>query len=757
MKRYYHALLLVLFPCLLLWPVFTGGILLPAHLLADVYPWRTGNPADLVPWNPLQFDGIIQFYPWRLFAAEMLKSGYIPLWNPYEFCGTPFLANSQSAVLYPLNVLFLIFQPAYAFGVSAILHLSMTGLFLYAFLRRVSGLGAGAALLGGAVWQLSTWQVSWLALPSFLDTSAWIPLALLLAHRLASRPSVARAAALGLCLGVMMLAGHLQIAVYGMLLVGAYAVYRAFAERMRLFAVVGLGLLTLTTAFAIDAPQLLPSLELSRVSHRAAEKPSEGGYQGYVRLATPAYQLITLIAPDFFGRPGDRGAVSATQNDPAGAAAYHGETAYWGATNYAENACYVGIAALLLWLIGVAGRLRSSTEVRFFLVTGLVALAVGLGTPLDRLLYFGIPGFSHTGSPARIFCVWTLAAAVLAAYGAQEVFEKRARYGVAAGGFAAVAAVLAAVTAMSLANAGGQPITAILGALGASLRIGIAMAIATGAVLWLHVRGSLRPAAVQSLLVALVAVDLLAVNYGYNRMATMAQVFPDTPAITWLKEHAGSARIMPANREWSLYKAPNAILPPNAATVYGLREVQGYDSLQTAQYKSFAAQLNGGADPSPRENGNMIFTNGNVTKWSQLAGAEYIIAPPGANPAGATYVGPDAVIYTDTGATLLTADDTVQPRIEHISPTRVLIKGSGPVIISDQWYPGWTATQAGKPLAITQGPAVFSTVTSTSPDPIDMRYDPASFRSGLYLALAALASLTALATCWLVAWRRVRG
>ncbi len=90
-------------PTLLLWRVvFLGDVFLPAALLRDILPWR--DAAHAVPWNPIMWDGMAEFYPWRLFYARTVHQGFLPLWNPYQFCGTPFLANGQSAVLYPLNL-----------------------------------------------------------------------------------------------------------------------------------------------------------------------------------------------------------------------------------------------------------------------------------------------------------------------------------------------------------------------------------------------------------------------------------------------------------------------------------------------------------------------------------------------------------------------------------------------------------------------------------------------------------------------------
>ena len=69
-------------------------------------PW-SANPAWRGPVkNGAMPDIITQIYPWRHLAVELWKQGQIPLWNPYSFSGTPLLANYQSAVLSPFNILF---------------------------------------------------------------------------------------------------------------------------------------------------------------------------------------------------------------------------------------------------------------------------------------------------------------------------------------------------------------------------------------------------------------------------------------------------------------------------------------------------------------------------------------------------------------------------------------------------------------------------------------------------------------------------
>jgi hypothetical protein len=59
---------------------------------------------------------LLQFYPWQQFAAEMWRSGNVPLWNPFVGNGAPLAANLQSAVFYPLNILYLLLPVERAMG-----------------------------------------------------------------------------------------------------------------------------------------------------------------------------------------------------------------------------------------------------------------------------------------------------------------------------------------------------------------------------------------------------------------------------------------------------------------------------------------------------------------------------------------------------------------------------------------------------------------------------------------------------------------
>ena len=101
----------------------------------------------------------------------------------------------------------------------------------------------------------------------------------------------------------------------------------------------------------LAAPQLLPAVELARVSHRAGAPRYLGQLPELCRARTAlASTCVTLFLPGFFGNP--------TQGT------YWGVMTNGGPSAFMENACYVGILALALAFLGVAATWRSNQQTR---------------------------------------------------------------------------------------------------------------------------------------------------------------------------------------------------------------------------------------------------------------------------------------------------------------------------------------------------------------------------------------------------------
>src|SRR5512139_624893 len=118
--RYSRDLLALAFLGLLtilfFWPVFFAGY------------WIPQGGGDLVSF----------LWPQYSFAGEAIRSGLIPLWNPYLYSGAPFLADNQTGVLYPINLLASLIFPNLTYQVLeglVIFHIWLAGAAMYVALR----------------------------------------------------------------------------------------------------------------------------------------------------------------------------------------------------------------------------------------------------------------------------------------------------------------------------------------------------------------------------------------------------------------------------------------------------------------------------------------------------------------------------------------------------------------------------------------------------------------------------------------------
>ncbi len=196
--------------------ISTGKIPFPGDLLISQYkPWQTYsylgyNPGSYPTKNQF-FDALRQLYPWRSLTTTLLKKGEVPLWNPYNFAGAPLLANYQSAVFYPLSIIFLLFPIHVAWTIMAILQHLFASIFMYAYGRKI-GLSRLGAILTTISFAYSLFFTAFSEYITIGHTIMWLPLILwsiecLKDHR------VRGVGILFVSSVCMILAGHIQIAV----------------------------------------------------------------------------------------------------------------------------------------------------------------------------------------------------------------------------------------------------------------------------------------------------------------------------------------------------------------------------------------------------------------------------------------------------------------------------------------------------------------------------------------------------------------
>ncbi len=70
-------------------------------------------------------------YPLAYYHRECFWHGEIPLWNPYNNCGLPFLAQWNTLVLYPPTLIYLLLPLAWSLGLFCLIHLFWGGWGMY--------------------------------------------------------------------------------------------------------------------------------------------------------------------------------------------------------------------------------------------------------------------------------------------------------------------------------------------------------------------------------------------------------------------------------------------------------------------------------------------------------------------------------------------------------------------------------------------------------------------------------------------------
>ncbi|MDP8214975.1 MAG: YfhO family protein [Candidatus Euphemobacter frigidus] len=338
------------------------------------------------------------YYYWRSFGFESLKAGTLPFWNPAIFCGVPFMAYPESAIFYPLNLIFLFLKLPTALNGSFIIHLAGLVIFQFFWLRSI-GSARWPSLLGSLVLGFSAPVILHLNAGhlSNICTMAWVPLLFLLAEGFLRTRRLRWAAGLGLFLALQLLAGHWQYLYYTVLGLTVYILGRLMIDpetRKRWWKYVPPGvILCLVIATGLTAVQTLPALEVSRDSFRKGLD-----LQWASAFSLPPVNLLTFIIPGYLGDT-----VSSL---------YRGRYYFW------EMCGYLGFIPLVLAGLSVLLRKDRLTTLLAVLAGGALLIALGTYTPLFKVLYSILPGFRYFRGSAKSLFMVAFFLSALAARGA---------------------------------------------------------------------------------------------------------------------------------------------------------------------------------------------------------------------------------------------------------------------------------------------------------------------------------------------------
>ncbi len=723
-------------------------------------------------WIPRGGGDLVSFvYPMYRFAAQSLHDGQLPLWNPFLYAGAPFLADNQSGLFYPPNLLLFLLNPNPSYRAIeglVLFHFWLAGTGLYLCLRgwqpqnRIAVL---PAMLGALAFMFSDLFITHIGNLNLNAAIAWLPLALLGLHRAieATDWQVQLRWALfgGLAVSVSTLAGHGQMTFMTGLFLGSYGLYRTvagwdgrplngrFLTQLLIIGAVGI---------AGAALALLPAVLLIPHTVRAGFSFAQS-----TNYSLPLAGLIGLLAPDFYGR---------------------GILGFWGDWPRVE----AGYAGVLPWLLLPLPFLLGKTrQALFFALAGLLFLLLALGgnSPVYGLLFGWLPLVPFQ-VPARFVVLANLCLAILAAFGLDGLLKRiepqRARRAQrlkekVSSAFSAPSAVKIlwgwlGGTAVFLLVFGvwlsGR--AAELGAVRPDKVAQMATAVTTFALLagasWLmlaaYVRGWLPGRLLAVTAVLLLAVDLI----GLGRSVEIEPNDPtlgfaaNSPALAFIQADDSFFRVEVATQHWQ----------PSLGQIERLYDIGGvYNPLQLANYNVHIGSL--GFRGSPLYN---------------LLGVKYVVASKGPPPGDTTFLIPvfdgdpqvtvylntlalprillvhEAIVLPDKDAVFTAVHDPAfnprqtifleagEPLAGEPAPaellllrydlneTAVQINTSQPayLLLTDMAAPGWTAQIDGQPTEIVTANYAFRAVlVPPGQHEVSFRYRPPGWAIGLTLSL----------------------
>lgn len=556
-----------------------GEVFSPADLLDSYFPWAHDRPRH-EPANPTRSDEAFYHQPLMMTHWARLQRGDFPEWDPLVLSGVAAFNQGLNTgqAFSPLSLPFYLVPPDIAVTLYAPLRLLLAALFMWLYLRH-AGLGPAACAAGALAFGLNGAFVTWLSAP-MPTVALFLPLMLLFAERVAEAGRTGDVLALAVVGALQLTGAYLPTSLVVMATTAAWGLLHAAvppphaspgaapgpARARPLRSAAGL-LVALALSLALGAVALWPMLESLIGSPAAARAVS--------RHTLPWHNLATFAVPDLWGSPVAR--------------------TWWypGEPSYPEVVTYLGIAPWALAAVAlVLAPARHRRRMWAAALTGVWVLGAMYGWPPVSWLA-GLPGLAQT-NPFRWNVALALALAVLAAAGV-EALSSSAHRGRAWRPVVAAALVLAA-----LAGLAGLVLTQHLDTVrrlslqgferAQVTRFAILAATTLLAVAWLARRlPGWRHAA--WLFPILIAADLVVAGRGFNPTLPRDRLYPDAPALAFLRARAPAGRLVPIG-------PGDRLVQGHVWAVYGLEAVTGYDFRGDPIYQALMARA-AGIEPGP--------------------------------------------------------------------------------------------------------------------------------------------------------------
>lgn len=525
-------------------------------------------------------DFILQFYPWKKFLYDAVTTeGSLPLWNPYLFSGTPFIANIQASMFYPLGFFYYLLPTDVAYLYSTIFHSILGSLFMYLFMRFMKCSRSGS-FLSSFIFVFNGYFIAhvYAGHLSFVQNYIWIPLIFIFLIKFLNTRKMMQAILAGLVLAVQILGGFPQIAFYTILSIIAcclfYSTVQARHGEFRLVLENGVGIIIiLFVGFCVAAVQVMPTLEFSGLSARA------GGvsYQFATSDSLSFSDFFSFLLPDIFGNPVDH--------------------TYWKSGegwHFWETCAYVGI--LPLFFVFVTPKSAPFRRFRFFcilMIVGTLFLALGKHNPIYPFVYH-LPGFGRFRIPSQIIFLYVFGISIICGTGFHGLNRNDAQlnkgfyiFGVITGGLLLFLTIglsffpsellgflFKTFAAVDMPNV---DMNKFYNRICIGVDKGVLMVFVSALMILLGKTGKINQRVFSLLVVGIVVIDLYSFSDQFIKPYNFKNSALKNDLVAHLSSSPATGRVNPGYRNFF----------PNDALVYRFPSILGYDPLILRRYIEF--------------------------------------------------------------------------------------------------------------------------------------------------------------------------
>lgn len=792
--------------------VMVGQGLLPGRTLSgsdylwSAAPWTSSAPRGVpLPGTNIEIaDSVDQIQAFLGYSRSTLP--HVPLWNPYIMAGRPFLADAQSAVFAPFNA------PAYVLPFwKSLAVVAALKLFVAAFgtflLARALAIRFGGALFAGVVFAFGTFFIVWLGWP-LASVFALIPWVLLMTELVLREPGPLPLVGLAVVVALQFLGGHPESSFHLLFTAVVFFVFRALLawwrrprEPRHLLRPTMTFVLGLAAGAALAALVLIPFIELLAHSsdlHTRLHLAPDHADSKY---------LPALFLHDYWGRPtqstiepfmSNRGWYAGALTLMLAAAAL--------IVRPAIERVAVALYGLFCLLMVVGNNIvfHAMTHLPGFRTSHNGRMVIYFLLSLALLAGWGLDDLSRREAIRKrrrllvVGCSAVLCAPILYMLerGTLDLHQFTPALKVAWGFQHPPPLPL-------LSRSGGGSVAGIIRLSSLLEWLVLAGAGFVLVALRLRARHRLVAGAFVALAVALVAADLFRANMGFNPAIPISHaVQPATNSIRYLQAQR-PARFVGLTPKKTLL--PVAPLAANEAMRFRLYDARGYDYPVVSRLDRFwSTQVAFGGYIVPSE--TLADATPKALRALGLLGVTDLLQFPGDDPlhlpqVRLLYAGRDARIYRNQLALpraflvdrlvavrggkaalaavsnptfdLRTTAVTERPiaglshgaspagtaRIQSYAPERVTLAASARrrsmLVLTDTFFPGWTATVDGRGARIEQVDYLLrGVVVAAGTHRVEFRYQPLSWRIGWIVSALTVIVLGALTVVGLRARRR---